>query len=391
MKPLFAVIAASVALLGGLAIGQDSEPVPPAAVDLQIPDENVYIVGRATSTNAAVLGGTVMPHKMVKLLAQIPGEVEFIAGREGDSFAAGSRLVGLDISSMLAKRRAALAGLNSARAGLANAEVQYQREVLTPNSQSNAMMGGLPGMVSIFSDPMRSMMGQGSPGFERHSNLYGQGVQIQTARDSVAQAEAGIRELDANIENAVSIAPFDGIIVQKMIEVGDVVQPGMPLVVFADTSEMEIQLEVPTRLIQSLSEGEEIQARLDRGSSLVKGRIARIFPMANTGGHTTTVKVALPADSGARAGMYAEVLVPDANQGDSAVPLTVPTSAITWRGSLPAVFLVSPERTELKMRALRLGAVMGDRVAVLSGLNEGDAILKAPDGSMRSGPYRPNP
>jgi len=214
-------------------------------------------------------------------------------------------------------------------------------------------------------------------------------VQIQTARDAVAQAEAGLRELDENIENAVSVAPFDGVIVQKMVEVGDVVQPGMPLVVFADTSQMEIQLEVPTRLVAALSEGEEIKARLDRGTELVRARVARIFPMANTGGHTTTVKIALPDDSGARAGMYAEVLVPDPNHGQGG-PLTVPKSSVTWRGSLPAVFLVSPDRTEVRMRALRLGSVIGDRVAVLSGLNEGDAILRVPDASMRSGPYQPN-
>ena len=389
MKPLFVAIAMSVPLLAGLAIGQDESPETQPGAQLKIPEQNVYVVTRERDTNAAVLGGTVIPHKMVKLLAQIPGEVEFVAGREGDAFGAGTQLVTLDVSSMMAKRRAALAGLNSARAGLGNAEVQYRREVLTPNSQSNAMMGGLPGMVSIFSDPMRSMMGQGSPGYERHSNLYGQGVQIQTARDAVAQAEAGLRELDENIENAVSVAPFDGVIVQKMVEVGDVVQPGMPLVVFADTSQMEIQLEVPTRLVAALSEGEEINARLDRGTELVRARVARIFPMANTGGHTTTVKIALPDDSGARAGMYAEVLVPDPNHGQGG-PLTVPKSSVTWRGSLPAVFLVSPDRTEVRMRALRLGSVIGDRVAVLSGLNEGDAILRVPDASMRSGPYQPN-
>ena len=69
-----------------------------------------------------------------------------------------------------------------------------------------------------------------------------------------------------------------------------------------------------------------------------------------------------------------------------ATSLTIPASSITWRGSLPSVFLVSPDRTMLKMRALRLGAVIGDQVAVLSGLEEGDAILRAPDGSVRYSP-----
>ena len=169
-----------------------------------------------------------------------------------------------------------------------------------------------------------------------------------------------------------------------------ILQPGMPLVVFADTSRMEIQIEVPTRLVSALSEGAQLKARLDRGKEPVSVTVSRIFPMANMGGHTTTVKVALPDGSGARAGMYAEVLVPDPSN-DQFSPLTIPATAISWRGSLPTVFLVSPDRTELRMRALRLGAVIGDQVAVLSGLEEGDAILRAPDGSVRSGQYSSGP
>ncbi|MCP5298458.1 MAG: efflux RND transporter periplasmic adaptor subunit [Chromatiaceae bacterium] len=390
MKPLYVLVALSVSLLGGMAVGQNDQPAAVDEMKPRVPEQQIYVVSREKNTNAAVLGGTVIPFKMVNLTAQIPGDVQFIAGEEGDAFGEGATLVQLDVSSMVAKRQAAVAGLNSAHAALGNAHVQYEREVLTPNSQSNSMLGGMPGMVSMFSDPMRSMMGQGSPGYERRSNLYGQGVQIQAARDQVAQAEAGIRELDANIENATSVAPFDGVIVKKMVEVGDIVQPGMPLVVFADTSRMEIQIEVPTRLVSALSEGAQLKARLDRGKEPVSVTVSRIFPMANMGGHTTTVKVALPDGSGARAGMYAEVLVPDPSN-DQFSPLTIPATAISWRGSLPTVFLVSPDRTELRMRALRLGAVIGDQVAVLSGLDEGDAILRAPDGSVRSGQYSSGP
>ena len=115
-------------------------------------------------------------------------------------------------------------------------------------------------MFSMFSDPMREFSGQGDPDYERYSSMYGQGVQIQTAKDQIEQARAGIAELDANIENLQSITPFKGIIVKKMVEVGDIVQPGMPLVVFADTSIMQIQVEVPARLLSNLTKNSVVSA-----------------------------------------------------------------------------------------------------------------------------------
>lgn len=360
-----------------------------------VPESEIYTVASDYAGKTAVLGGTVIPHVMVNILAQMPGEIEFIAGEEGDSFKKGEHLVAQDIDNLLAKREAAQAGLRSAQAGYNNALVQYERQRRNPGSQStqaNSMLGGMPSMFGMFSDPMRAMTGQGSPGYERHSNLYGQGVQVQTARDQIDQAIAGIKELDENIENAVNKAPFDGVIVKKMIQVGDVVQPGMPLLVYADTKKMQIQAEVPSRIIRSIKEGDIVTAKLDRGREVIPAVVARVFPMANVGGHTTTVKFDLPADVEAHAGMYAEVMIQDKEAQQVDRTPVIPQSAITWRGSLPAVFMVSKDKTQLKMKTIRLGSSKPNgNVTVISGISVGDKILKAPLASTRSGAYRAQP
>ncbi len=352
-----------------------------------VPDNKIYTVSANTTSNSAVLGGTVLPIKMVNLIAQMPGEVKYLAGEEGDNFEMGTTLVGLDRATLLEKRRAAVAGLRSAQAGLSNAHVQYTREKESPNAMGNSLLGGVPSMFTMFSDPMREFSGEGDPDYERYSSLYGQNTMIQTAKDQIEQARAGIAELDANLENLQSIAPFRGIIVKKMVEVGDIVQPGMPLVVFADTSIMQIQVEVPARLISSLNPNSVVSARLDRGTTLIPAKVSRIYPMASQGGHTTTVKFELPSGTGARAGMYAEILVP--TNGNARKPLAViPQTAISWRGSLPAVFAVSADKTSLNMRSLRLGSSSGNgMISIISGVSIGDKILKQPFASTRSGPY----
>ena len=70
------------------------------------------------------VGGTVVPHKEVTLAAQLPGSVEYVAGREGERFPEGALLVVLNDDELLARRRNAEAQLRNAEADLRNAGVQ---------------------------------------------------------------------------------------------------------------------------------------------------------------------------------------------------------------------------------------------------------------------------
>ncbi len=383
-KALLSVVLTGVVLAGTPFLTSQAENGSPADAETASSNGEVITVESSNVGGAVILGGTVMPDKIVNLSAQMPGDVNFIAGSEGDAFKKGDALIGLDTGSLRAKREQAVSQLSSAEAGYRNAMVQYNRELYSPNSQSNSMLGGAPSMFSMFSDPMRSMMGQGDPGYERHSSLYGQGVQIQTARNGVDQARAGLRELDEAMENAISYAPFDGVILKKMVEKGDIVQPGMPLVTFADLTKLQIRVEVPSKLIKVIKAGGQIQAKLDADSGLIDVSVDRIFPMADQGGHTTTVKLDLPAGTEAQSGMYAEIMVPDPSKKASALPV-VPESSILWRGSLPAVFQVGDDG-KLKLRLIRIGDRSNDgRVSVISGIKVGDKILAQPAASTRSG------
>lgn len=329
------------------------------------------------------LGGSVEPEHLVNLTAQMPGDVSFVGGSEGDAFKAGEALIKLDDKSLMAKREQALTQLASAEAGYRNAQVQYNLELNNPNSQSNSMLGGAPSLFSMFSDPMRSMMGQGSPGLERGSNLYGRQVQVETAANSVAQAKAALREIDEAIKNSLSVAPFDGVILQRQVERGDIVQPGMPLVSFADVTKLQIRIEVPNRMLPALKQQHQFNAYIDGLSTAIKVEIDRIFPMADAAAHTTTVKFNLPSHSPAHSGLYAEVAVPIASQQSAALP-TIPASAIVWRGSLPAVYKVL-ENGQVKLRLIRIDeADAMDQVSVISGIEVGDNILAQPQSYSRT-------
>lgn len=355
----------------------------PATAPAPQPVPETIVVKSASSGGSVVLGGTVIPIKTVNLSAQMPGEVLFVSGEEGDAFREGDQLVALDTSKLMQKRKQAETQLASAIANHRNAWVQYQNELRTPNAQANSMLGGLPEMFSFFSDPMREFGGEGSPDYQRYANLQQMRTGVEAAANQVDQARAGIAELDEALSNAISFAPFDGVIIKKMAEAGDIVQPGMPLITFADISTLQVRAEVPTSLLDIVRQGGDIYVRVN--DKMAKATVARVFPMADAMGHTTTVKFDVPANVELHPGMYADVLVPDATSTASSSMPMIPESAIRWRGSLPAVFLYTPEG-DIKLRLLRLGERgPNGMISVVSGIKPGDRILKNPSVNMRGG------
>ncbi len=340
--------------------------------------DNIVTVGVAPHGGYVILGGTVIPLKEVTLSAQIPGVVQTLAGEEGDSFTAGAELVTINDDELQAKKRAAEAQLAAAYTGMQNAQVQYTRELWNPSVYNPRPMAGMgfPTMFDGFFDGGRSsMLGSGSDkGIERHADLVTQGTQVQTARTRIQQAEAALREIDAKIRDAKSLAPFDGVITDKLVEVGDTVQPGQPLLKFSYSKFLRIQAEVPARLVPGLHKDMVVPARLDVNNTKVNARVALISPKADTQQHTITVKFDLPEGVPGGPGMYAEVMVPDINSPTRAMPV-VPKSAIIKRGSLPSVRVLD-EDGKPKMRLIRTGIELdANHVIVLSGLKPGERVL----------------
>jgi len=347
---------------------------------------NIITVGVAPHGGYIILGGSVIPLKEVTLAAQIPGRVIHLAGEEGDEFKAGTELVKINDDDLQAKKSAAEAQLVSSQNAMQNAQVQYNRELWNPRVYNPRPMAGMgmPSMFDGFFDNNEFMPGNGGGGnksIERHADLVTQGTQVASARSHVAAAESGLRAINAKLRDTKAIAPFDGVIMRKMVEIGDTVQPGQPLIVFSYSKFLRIQAEVPARLMPGLKKGMVVPARLDVGNTQINARVAQISPIADSKQHTVTVKFDLPEGVPGGPGMYAEIMIPDVSSPTQALPV-IPKSAINKRGSLPSVKVLD-ENNVPKMRLIRIGKEIDDNtVVVLSGLKAGERILtNAPVGN----------
>jgi multidrug efflux pump subunit AcrA (membrane-fusion protein) len=322
------------------------------------------------------LGGTVVPYKDVTFSAQIPGRIKNIAGEEGDHFTAGAELIAINDDDLLAQRRSAWANLANAEAALRNAGVQYNRELISPyGGEQNDAMGGLGPMMKQFTNPMNNWMGSGSsPGYDRYAQRYQSSTYLEQARSQIVTARSAIDAIDTRIRDAKSIAPFDGVITRKLVEVGDPVQPGQPLLEFADMSRLQIKVEIPARLMPGVKKGMIFPAKLDVGDVDIQARVVQVFPIADLDRHTVTVKMELPAGAPGGAGMYAEVIINDVNAKVRELPV-IPREALVSRGSLPGVYVMN-ENNEPELRLVRIGDDVGvDGVAILSGLRAGERVI----------------
>lgn len=354
---------------------------------LSVQAAEIIQVEATGSRSQSVLGSTVIPYKEVTLSAQIPGVVKYVAGAVGTNLAEGGVVFKIDESQLLAKRNAVIAQISIAQAGVQNAQSQYYRELTSPRSKDiGAMPGfGLPAMFDMtmvrpFAD---SMMGNYSSDMGRYTDLMSSATGVSQAQSNVQQAMSQLQEIDAALRDAKSVAPFEGIVLEKMVEVGDTVQPGQPLIKYGFIKYKRLQADVPSGLVSNLSEGMVVPVKID-GSASTMAKVSQIYPVADPSRHTVTVKFDLPVDAVAAPGMYAEVYLPEIKKGASKV-VVIPKTALLSGRSLPSVLVVKNDNTS-ELRLVRLGSDQGDgKVEVVSGLSADERVIDKPPAAASSG------
>lgn len=398
-KPIAAIVALLVVggLAGwGLAKSGKDKPAEASASSAApaTPQVGLTEVVQQSLVARTKMGGYVEPREVVHLAAQAGGRVVYLAGREGTAVLPGQVVVGLDEDRQMADYRSAWAQLSGEMSGIQNAQVQLYNKI---NGPTTSPMGG-PAYDAYdrVATPFYNLFQQAMPMFgggqmipqsaQQHSyaNRSQARNEYERQQAGVVTTQTRVDAAEAQLRDRRSIAPYPAIVLAKFINLGDVVQPGQALMDLAQTNQMNLKLELPTRLVTALRPGAMVPVVLEGGVT-VNGLVEQIYPGANPILHTVTVKLALPPDAPAAPGMYASALLPEpAAAGESVSAPVVPASALVYRGSLPSVFVVGANGA-IELRIVRMGDTQGDRVMILSGVSAGEKVVTAPPQSMRAG------
>jgi multidrug efflux system membrane fusion protein len=170
---------------------------------------------------------------------------------------------------------------------------------------------------------------------------------------------------------------IDGVVTAVQAEAGQVVIPGQPVVKVARLEQKEVAVNVPENRLDELKSAQDVDITLWAApGKTYQGRIREISPSADNVTRTYTVKVTvLDPDAAVQLGMTANVFLK--RSGTHARVARLPLTALFQNSNQPAVWLVDPKTSQVSLRAVQIGRYTQDYVTVVSGLKEGDVVVRA--------------
>lgn len=196
---------------------------------------------------------------------------------------------------------------------------------------------------------------------------------LKQARANEQAAEAARQQAQQELDYTRVEAPYNGIVTERLIEVGETAQPGRHLMSGLSLDNMRISVDVPQNLVESIRSERKAQAQIN--GRWVAAEDVTVFPVADPRSDTFEVRLQLPEGTeGVFPGMYVKVGFVAGTQSS----LVIPLSAVVLRSEVVGVYVLNGEG-QVHFRHVRLGSPAGpEHLSVLSGLEEGDRVAVDP-------------
>jgi len=293
--------------------------------------------------------GTIQPVHETTIGAKLLARVVEVDLKAGQVVKAGDVLVRLDDVDLRARRRQLEAVLNAAEATRVQAEADANRAANLLRSRAVSQQEN-----------------------ERA------GTALKSADAELSRAKESINEIQATLDWATIRSPISGIVIDKKVDVGDMVTPGQMLTTLFDPKRMQLVASVRESLAHRLKVGQPIEVQIESFTRQCTGTISEIVPEAEPSSRAFQVKVTGPCPEGVYSGTFGRILIPL----DEEHVLVIPRQAVQSVGQLQLVNVAT--HGAVSRRAVRLGRTVGEDVEVLSGLREGELVqLQLNNGATR--------
>src|SRR5690606_27057874 len=197
---------------------------------------------------------------------------------------------------------------------------------------------------------------------------------LAEASAKAEQAKAELRMADINLKNAKIRAPFDGVISQRHVEVGNYVSVGDRVITVLDDRSLEVEAEIPANRLGGLGPQLEIAVQPEFGAPF-STHVRAVVPEENAMARTRLVRFTprcTEANTTVAANQSVVLHIPS---GAPRMAITVHKDAITQRRGQRVVFVADADRRKVSMRAVGLGQAFGTRFEVMEGLKPGEQVV----------------
>ncbi|MEZ6016207.1 MAG: HlyD family efflux transporter periplasmic adaptor subunit [Planctomycetota bacterium] len=426
------------------------------ATEVEVANVVRAVPGAVPATSGTAANGYIVARRRAALSADTPGRIIELNVTEGSVLRAGDVVARLYSDEVAAALRGAEAQVASGEAAVHTAEAriaaaqQRSAEARARVEAAEATRDESSSALALAESELKralSLVASGGVTAERvdqaratveqaRARLAATDANIASARVGVASAEADVavaradlaeaearlpvlaasRDLArATVEKTFVRAPFDGVVVLKDAEVGEVVSPNAlggqsrgSVATMVDFASLEVQVELPEMSLASVREDQPVEVFLDAfATERFAGRVLRIWPTANRQKGTIELRIGLDQiDPRMRPEMGARVVfTPEQSRepkgdaagspgdgSDAAADMTprlmVPATALVERNGVRGVFVVDGDVA--RFRAVTAGAPNGRRVALEegpagAGLDEGERVIASPPAGLADG------
>jgi membrane fusion protein (multidrug efflux system) len=334
-------------LLGVAGCGRDkpSNPEEKAAPPpVLLGPENIAVVQETTLATGPIISGSLTAVREAQMRAETSGPVREIRVQAGERVRAGEVLAKLDDTALNDAYLSARAAQRSGEVAFEDAKRDLERD--TRLHQAGAV-----------SD----------------RDLERSKTQVATAEAALADARARLVSAQEQLEKTTVRAPFVGVVSEREVSPGDVVQPGAHLYTVVDPSSMQLEATVPADQLQSLKLGTPVDFTVSGyGARRFQGRIERINPSVDPATRQVRIYVTIPnRDQGLVGGLFAEGRVESQRKRAPAIPL----AALDPKGTSTEVLRLQSARVRRARVRLGIRDPAAELVEVVEGLSVGDTIL----------------
>ncbi len=207
-------------------------------------------------------------------------------------------------------------------------------------------------------------------------------VNLERTQLNIRATQAQLKQLRKQIANTTVVAPFAGIITQKLVERGSVVSVGSPIAKVTDISSLKLVVEIPEKSINQFRLGQSVGVQTEvYPNTRFQGRISMISATGDAA-HNYPIEITVPNSAAhpLKAGMYGTI----ANTSQlRAQTLSVPRQAILGSAKQPQVYVVENGRAVLK--PIEIGATTNEFYEITKGLQAGDQVVTSGQINLQNG------
>ncbi len=307
-----------------------AEPLATAPVQLREVEQTYSIDGVVEATRQSTVS------------AQISGRVKAIYFDVGDRVSKGQVILRIDEREANQALAGSKAQLSQAEAALQNARLNYERS------------------QQLFAQKFISQAA-----LDKAKSDY------DVARAQAAASEAGAEQSALMQSYASVVAPYSGVVSARMVELGEMVTVGKPLMTGFDPTQLRVIASVPQHKLKEIGVHPSVTVEVPSLSRWIKAASVTVQPSADIRTHSTQVRVDLPAN---QPNVYPGMFVRTHFVVGRVSKLLIPAGAVLRRSEVVAVYVVD-EKNVPHLRQVRLGeANEQNEIEVMAGLNPGERV-----------------